>query len=134
MARGIAHCRAAAIGIERTAKLDDENTLLEMLVEMNLRGVHLKPVDIYRSHAADFYIDGDGEIVPPINGLPGLGAAAAQNFVEVRKGGPFISQDDMVRRGVNKSMVEQLKLAGCLNDIPETSQVTLFEFGGDWTV
>jgi hypothetical protein len=25
-------------------------------------------------------------------------------------------------------MVEQLKLAGCLNGIPETSQVTLFEF------
>ena len=112
---------------ERTAKLDDENTLLEMLVEMNLRGVHLKPIDIYNSRAADFFIDGDGEIVPPINALPGLGAAAAQNFVEVRKGGPFISQDDMVRRGVPRSMVEQLRLAGCLNGIPETSQVTLFD-------
>ncbi len=115
---------------ERTAKLDDENTLLEILVEMNLRGVHLKPIDIYKSKATQFFIDVDGEIVPPINALPGLGAAAAQSFVEIRGGGKFISQDDMVRRGVARSMVEQLRLAGCLNGIPETSQVTLFELAG----
>ncbi|MBQ8109451.1 MAG: PolC-type DNA polymerase III [Clostridia bacterium] len=115
---------------ERTATKDDEMTILEILIEMNLRGVHIKPIDIYSSRAADFFIDEDGEIVPPINSLPGIGLAAAEGFVEARRAGPFISQDDMVRRKVSKSMVEQLKLAGCLNDIPETSQVTLFEFGG----
>ena len=113
---------------ERTATKDDEITILEILIEMNLRGVHIKPIDIYASRASEFYIADDGEIVPPINSLPGIGQAAAEAFVEARKAGPFISQDDMVRRKVSKSMVEQLKLAGCLNDIPETSQVTLFEF------
>ncbi len=113
---------------ERTATKDDEVTILEILIEMNLRGIHIKPIDIYKSRAAEFFIDEDGEIVPPINSLPGIGAAAAEGFVRARESGPFISQDDMVRRGVNKSMVEQLKLAGCLNGIPETSQVTLFEF------
>ena len=113
---------------ERTATKDDEMTILEILIEMNLRGVHIKPIDIYRSQATDFIIDEDGEILPPINSMPGIGASAAEAFVEARKGGPFISQDDMVRRKVSKSMAEQLKLAGCLNDIPETSQVTLFEF------
>ena len=115
---------------ERTATKDDEQTILEILVEMNLRGVHLKPIDIYHSRATEFTLDADGDILPPINSLPGIGAAAAEGFVEARKGGPFISQDDMVRRKVAKSMVEQLRLAGCLNDIPETSQVTLFEFTG----
>ncbi len=113
---------------ERTATKDDEQTILEILVEMNLRGVHLKPIDIYHSRATEFTLDEDGDILPPINSLPGIGAAAAEGFVEARKDGPFISQDDMVRRKVSKSMVEQLRLAGCLNDIPETSQVTLFEF------
>ncbi len=113
---------------ERTATKDDEMTILEILIEMNLRGIHIKPIDIYKSRAAEFFIDEDGEIVPPINSLPGIGQAAAEAFVAAREGGPFISQDDMVRRKVSKSMVEQLKLAGCLNDIPETSQVTLFEF------
>ena len=113
---------------ERTATKDDEMTILEILIEMNLRGVHLRPIDIYRSKATEFTIDAEDNILPPINALPGIGAAAAEGFVQAREGAPFISQDDMVRRGVNKSMVEQLRLAGCLNDIPETSQVTLFEF------
>jgi DNA polymerase-3 subunit alpha (Gram-positive type) len=113
---------------ERTATKDDEVTILEILIEMNLRGIHIKPIDIYKSRAAEFFIDDDGEIVPPINSLPGIGQAAAEGFVAAREAGPFVSQDDMVRRKVSKSMVEQLKLAGCLNGIPETSQVTLFEF------
>ena len=113
---------------ERTATKDDEVTILEILIEMNLRGIHIKPIDIYKSRAAEFFIDEDGEIVPPINSLPGIGQAAAEGFVAARGAGPFVSQDDMVRRKVSKSMVEQLKLAGCLNGIPETSQVTLFEF------
>ena len=116
---------------ELTATKEDEATLLEILIEMNLRGVHLKPIDIYRSDARDFIIDEtDGRILPPINSLPGVGTSAAEAFVEARKAGPFISQDDMVRRKVSKSTVETLKQAGCLNDLPETSQVTLFEFGG----
>jgi len=113
---------------ERTATKDDEATLLEILIEMNLRGVHMKPIDIYRSLAVDYFIDEDGRIVPPLNSLPGIGSSVAENFVNIRQSGPFISQDDMVRRKVPKSMVEQLRLAGCINDIPETSQVSLFEF------
>ena len=112
---------------ERTATKDDEVTILEILIEMNLRGVHMLPIDIYRSEAADFKIV-DGHILPPINSLPGVGLSAAEALVAARAAGPFISQDEMIRRKVSKSVVEQLKLAGCLNNIPETSQVTLFEF------
>ena len=112
---------------ERTATKDDEMTILEILIEMNLRGVHMLPIDIYRSSASDFQLV-DGRILPPINSLPGVGLAAAEVLVEARKAGPFISQDDMVRRRVSRSVVEQLRLAGCLNDVPESSQVSLFEF------
>ena len=112
---------------EVTAKLEDENTILEILIEMNLRGIHVLPIDIYQSDAADYRIV-DGNILPPISALPGVGVAAAEALVEARKGGPFISQDDMVHRKVSKSVIDQLKNAGCLNGIPETSQVTLFEF------
>ena len=115
---------------ELTATKEDEATLLEILIEMNLRGVHMKPIDIYRSSAVDYQIDEDGRIMPPLNSLPGVGTSAALAFVQARSAGPFISQDDMVRRKVAKSVVETLRQAGCLNDLPETSQVTLFEFGG----
>ncbi len=112
---------------ELTAKLEDENTILEILIEMNLRGVHALPIDIYRSAATDFQIV-DGNILPPINALPGVGAAAAEALVEARRAGPFISQDDMLQRKVSRAVIDQLKATGCLNDVPETSQVTLFEF------
>ena len=56
-----------------------------------------------------------------------LTTACAKALVEARKGGPFISQDDMERRKVSRYVIEQLKLAGCLNGVPETSQVSLFE-------
>ena len=113
---------------ELTASKEDENTILEILVEMNLRGIHIKPVDIYRSAAVDFLIDDDGQILPPLNSLPGVGTNAAEAFVVIRQAGPFISMDDMLRRKVPKGVIETLRLAGCLGDMPQTSQVSLFEF------
>ena len=50
-------------------------------------------------------------------------------FDAAREGAPFISQDDMLRRKAPKSVVESLRAAGCLQALPETSQVSLFEFG-----
>ena len=113
---------------ERERK-EDENALLEILIEMNLRGVHVKPIDIYASDATEYQLDADGMILPPITALPGVGEGAAKAFAAARAGGPFISQDDMLRRKVPKPVIEMLKQAGCLGDMPESSQVTLFEFG-----
>ena len=126
--RGMIDAIKALDKSELTASKEDENTILEILIEMNLRGVHLKPVDIYRSAAADFLIDDDGTILPPLSALPGVGANAAEAFVVSRQAGPFISQDDMLRRKVPKGIIETLRQAGCLGDMPQTSQVSLFEF------
>ena len=112
---------------ERERK-EDEYTVLELLVEMNLRGIHLKPVDLYKSQAGEFRIY-EGELLPPINSLPGVGLNAAEALIKAREAGEFISQEDMLRRKVAKSTIEQLRNSGCLNGLPETSQVTLFDFG-----
>ena len=113
---------------ERTDAMDGENTILEMLIEMNLRGVHVKPVNIYESSATEYLLAEDGEILPPITSLPGVGQSAAEAFVASRQGGKFISQDDMLRRKVPKSLIATFEKLGCINDLPKTSQVTLFEF------
>lgn len=112
---------------ERERK-DGQYTVLEILVEMNMRGIHLKPVDIYKSRAGEFIIN-DGAILPPIDSLPGIGLNAAEALVKAREAGPFISQEDMHRRKVAKSTVEQLLKCGALAEMPTTSQVTLFDFG-----
>ena len=108
---------------------EPEYSLLESLIEMNLRGITLLPVNLYASDAERFLLVDDTHILPPLSALPGLGLTAAQNLAEARSAGPFISRDDMVRRKVGKSVVEILAAAGCINDLPESSQVSLFEMG-----
>ena len=116
-----------ALEKEERERKDDVMTVLEILVEMKVRGIELLPVDIYRSDATKFLIV-DGKILPPINSLAGVGASVAEQFVEARKGDPFISVEDMISRKVQKTLIDRLKLAGCIDDLPETSQVTLFDF------
>ncbi len=118
-----------ALEKEERSRKDDEYAMLEILIEMTLRGVKLRRVDLYESRAGEFIIDSEKRILPPINSLPGVGLSAAEAFVQARAEGPFISQDDMVRRKVAKSTIEMLRQAGCLNGLPETSQVSLFEMG-----
>ena len=106
-------------GLERSERerKDDEVAILEILIEMNLRGVHLRPVDMYRSAVTDFLLEEDGSILPPLTSLPGVGQQAAEAFAAAREGAPFISQDDMLRRKAPKSVVESLRAAGCLQGL-----------------
>jgi len=88
------------------------------------------PVDVYESEAEDFKLNEKKELRAPLCSLPGLGLSAAQNLIRIREEGPFTSQEDMVRRKVSKSVVEMLKNCGALGDMPASSQVSLFDFGG----
>ncbi len=109
-----------------TAKEQDEASVLEVAEEMYARGFKFLPVDLFKSIAHQFQLE-EGAIRPPLIGLPGLGETAAESIVEERKKGPFSSIEDLVERcGVNKNVVEILKTHGCLKDIPDSKQVSLF--------
>ncbi|WP_441316785.1 helix-hairpin-helix domain-containing protein, partial [Halobacillus trueperi] len=45
-----------------------------------------KNVDLYRSSATDFLVEGN-ELIPPFNAVDGLGTNAAINIVNARKEG-----------------------------------------------
>jgi DNA polymerase-3 subunit alpha (Gram-positive type) len=109
------------------ARKEDAIALLEVLVEMRCRGIAVLPIDLYRSHQSDFLVVGEREILSPFIALPGLGMSAAENLAKIRDQGPFISKDDMRRRGVTPSIIEMLEQAGAVADLPETSQVSLFD-------
>ncbi|MGI6168562.1 MAG: PolC-type DNA polymerase III [Christensenellales bacterium] len=101
-------------------------SILEIVYEMNARGVKFLPVDLYQSHASRFMIEEDG-IRAPLCSLPGLGKAAAEKMVEAREQAAFISQEDLKSRGkVSKTVVELLDQCGCLESLPKTSQLSLF--------
>jgi len=109
-----------------SAKDKNVLTILEVANEMYSRGIKFLPVDLYKSDAVRFKIE-DGSIRPPLNSLPGLGSAAAKSIVEARADGEFISIDDLrLRSRVSKAVIEILQANGCLDGMPESSQMSLF--------
>jgi len=102
--------------------------ILELVEEMGLRGIDFAPIDLHRSDATRFQILEPGLILPPLNALPQVSAAIAGQIVRARADGPFKTQDDLARRaGVGPSVIESLAAGGCLDGLPESSQLTLFD-------
>ena len=59
--------------------------------------------------------------------LKGVGEAAAKSLWETAKKEDFISADDIANRaGVSSAVIEMLRGAGALGDLPDTSQVSFF--------
>lgn len=101
-------------------------TILEMALEMNLRGLHFHKVDLYRSDATQFLLVGDG-LLPPLAALEGLGNNAANNIVQARSERLFSSIEDIRTRGrASKTVIDILKDHGCIDNLPETDQMMLF--------
>ncbi|BAU27709.1 DNA polymerase III catalytic subunit PolC type [Aneurinibacillus soli] len=101
-------------------------TVLEMCLEMCERGFKFKNIDLYRSHASQFIIDGDS-LIPPFNALAGVGTSAAINIVNARENGEFLSVEDLQQRArCSRSVIELLQQQGCLSNLPETNQLSLF--------
>lgn len=101
-------------------------TVLELCLEMLERGFHFKKVDLYRSSATEFLVEGDA-LLPPFNAIPGVGTNAALNIVKAREAGEFLSIEDLrTRSKVTKTTIEYLEQQGCLEGLPETNQLSLF--------
>jgi len=131
MAHGREKVRTRIAELERegnaiSAKDKNVLTILEVVNEMYARGISFLPVDLYKSDATRFKIEGEG-IRPPLNSLQGLGATAANAIAEARGQGEFISVDDLrIRSKASKTVIEILTQNGCLKGIPESSQMSLF--------
>ncbi|MGI6435424.1 MAG: PolC-type DNA polymerase III [Syntrophomonadaceae bacterium] len=99
---------------------------LEVALEMYARGFVFHPVDIYKSEASKFRVQGNG-LLMPFSALPNVGLAAAQNIVNTRGKTPFLSIEELqMRLHLNKTTLEMLKKYGCLDGLPESAQLNLF--------
>ncbi|MDT9023959.1 MULTISPECIES: PolC-type DNA polymerase III [Rossellomorea] len=113
-------------GLDASPKEKNTLTVLELALEMCERGYKFQKVDLYRSQAAEFVIDGDS-LIPPFNSIPGLGTNAAINIVNARQNGEFLSKEDLQQRGrVSKTIIEYLDNHGCLEALPDKNQLSLF--------
>jgi DNA polymerase-3 subunit alpha (Gram-positive type) len=113
-------------GLDASPKEKNLLTVLELALEMCERGYAFQKVDLYRSSATDFIIDGN-TLIPPFNSIPGLGTNAALNIVKAREDGEFLSKEDLQQRGkVSKTIIEYLNTHGCLDELPDQNQLSLF--------
>ncbi len=114
---------------KKTSQKDkDAITAMELVLEMMARGYYFLPADLYKSDVSRFIPEGDKALRVPFTALGGLGESAAQGIVDARST-PFISVEDLKNRGkVSSAVVDLLREHGCLKDLAETNQVTLFNF------
>lgn len=115
-----------AKGLDASNKEKNLLTVLELALEMTERGFSFQKINLYKSDSSEFIIEGNS-LIPPFNSLPGLGANAAINIVNARKNGEFLSKEDLQQRGkVSKTILEYLDNQGCLGELPEQNQLSLF--------
>ena len=114
------------LGNNMTAKEKNLYTVLEVALEMYCRGLKFERVDLYKSDS-DIFLISDSGILPPLKSLDGIGENAAKKIVEERNIKSFISVEDLINRGkANKSVIEALTKHGCLDELPESNQISLF--------
>ena len=100
--------------------------VLELVLEMNERGIKFLPVDLYKSHSIKFIMEDEG-IRPPLSAIPGLGPVDAENINIAKNDGKFMSIDDLqIRAKIGKVAIETLKNAGCLDGMSKSNQMSLF--------
>ena len=111
-----------------TATDKAELETLQIVNEMLARKINVLPIDIYKSEAKMFVIEGDS-IRLPFCSLGGVGEAAAISLAKGGKQGEYLSVEELKSRtGISTAVAETLRACGALKDIPESSQMSLFSF------
>ncbi|MUV39925.1 DNA-directed DNA polymerase [Lentibacillus sp. JNUCC-1] len=101
-------------------------TVLEIALEMKQRGYTFEKVDLYKSQASEFLVEGQA-LIPPFDAIDGLGTNAAINIVKARDEGEFLSKQDLRQRSkISKTVIEYMDQHGCLEGMPEKNQLSLF--------
>jgi len=101
---------------------------MRIVQEMYARGYEFEPIDIFRAQSRLFQIV-DGKLMPSLSSIDGVGEKAADDIVEAAKDGPFLSKDDFRQRTkVSKTVIELMDSLGLLGDLPESNQISLFDF------
>ncbi|MFC3927748.1 PolC-type DNA polymerase III [Streptococcus caprae] len=134
MSGGLAAVKARMADIQEKKKNNEasnvENdlyTTLEIVNEMLERGFEFGRLDLYRSDAIDFQMDGN-TLIPPFVAMEGLGENVAKQLVAAREEGEFLSKTELRKRGgLSATLVEKMDEMGILGNLPEDNQLSLFD-------
>ncbi|MEW8973008.1 MAG: DNA polymerase III subunit alpha [Tissierellaceae bacterium] len=115
------------LGNDAAPKDKDMYDDLELVLEMYERGIKFLPIDLYKSHATKFLVEGDC-LRPPINCISGMGTVAAESIYNAAREEPFSSIEDLRKRAkIGNAAIDALKKFDCLKGLPESDQISFFD-------
>ena len=113
-------------GFDKTNKEEDLLDVLYTTLELTARGFKIGEIDLYKSDAVNFVIEGN-TLIPPFRTIDGLGNVVARKIVEEREKINFISIEDFQKRSkASQTIIDKMRVMGVFKDMPETNQLTLF--------
>ncbi|MBQ0041987.1 MAG: PolC-type DNA polymerase III [Lachnospiraceae bacterium] len=118
-----------AAGEEIKPRDKDAYSDMKLVLEMYARGFEFEPIDIFKAQSRLFSVTENGKIMPSLIAIDGVSEMIGDAIVEACKDGPFLSKDDFVdRTKCPKGVADSLLKLGILGDIPESNQLSLFDF------
>ncbi len=117
---------------KRFEATNKESSIIESLhvaLEATARGIKFAPISLERSDATRFIVDEEHEntLIPPFKTIDGLGDTVANMIVDARSKGPFLSKEDLQKRGkVSKTLTDKMTEMGIISELPDSNQLSLF--------
>lgn len=102
--------------------------IYELALELLGRGYKFANIDLKKSLATDFLVEGN-YLIPPFSAIDGLGDSVATSIVKAREEKMFSSKEDFKKRTkvttTHMKIMEELGITSSLN---EDDQISLFNF------
>ncbi|MBQ9632884.1 MAG: PolC-type DNA polymerase III, partial [Lachnospiraceae bacterium] len=117
---------------KKLLKDSDKTLLMDMrsVQEMYARGLSFVPLDLYESDPIYFKIV-DDRLLPPLVALEGMGEKNACLLSEAARAKEFSSKDDIRNRGkATQKVIDDLTRLGIISELPESDQLSVFDFLG----
>jgi len=104
---------------------------LKVALEMMARGYGFIGVNINKSDALNFKIEGNNLIIP-FKAIDSFGENTANSIVQKRGDAPFTSINDAIRRGhISPSLHDKLAQVGAFDGLPKEDKLGIFKYIDD---
>ncbi len=114
-------------GYDATNKEISVLEVLHVALEATARGFKFAKIDVLKSEARNFLLVDEKTLLPPFRTIDGLGELVAKRIVSERTKKPFLSIEDLQRRGkVTTTTIDKMRLMGVLDNFDESNQLSLF--------
>ncbi len=116
-----------AKGYEATNKEENTVEVLKLALEASARGIVFNSIDLLKSDSKNFVIVDDHTLIPPFRTIDGLGDTVAENIIQEREKGTFLSIEDLQKRAkISGTLIDKMRTMGILEGMDESSQLSLF--------